>query len=167
MIKRKTHIRKYSYRFIYNKMAIQPIQYTYTIHNRPTHAPYTVQLIDTNTEEYRTHLFVFKRKTDASKMARMLEAHFNNHGEWPSREISTDARLQIDGRDVYKNKRRKLEHFYIRKWSEEPLHDYIAAYLLHLMVFTKFSQGDVQMELHLVEYPIEYLKERFKQQLLD
>jgi hypothetical protein len=136
----------------------------FTIHSKPCHTPYTVQINDRNSEEYRTHAFVFARKCDAMKMARMIEAHHRKHGTWPTTDISEKSRMHIDAADLYKNKPR-LKHFYIRTWSEERLYEYIGECLLHVMFFESFKKDDVQIQFYQFEYTSDFLKNHFQKNL--
>lgn len=139
----------------------------FTIHQKNTHVPYTIQIRDGETNEYRTHAFAFARKCDALKMSRMIEAHYNKHQTWPCNDVSEDSKMHVDAsnlRELY-IQRIPLKELYVRTWTEDNLVDYISDLTMHILMFNKFSKGDVQMQYYLFEYTQEFLKQRFQQNL--
>lgn len=134
----------------------------YTIHHKPTHHPYTVNVEDSKTQEFRTFLFTFHRKVDAMKMARMIELHYEEHASWPNNEVSANQSFELRGFTYDVKAKRQLEHLYVRGWNEESLHAYVAQLLIHILFFEKLSQDGVIMHYHSFDYPLSYLRIRLE-----
>jgi hypothetical protein len=134
----------------------------FTIHHKPTHHPYTVNVEDQHTQEFRTYVFTFRRKVDAMKMARMIEVHYTERESWPNNQVSTEQSFELYGSTKDIKARRRLEHLYVRGWNEETLHAYVAQLLIHIIFFEKLSHHGTIMQYHAFDYPLNYLRIRLE-----